>query len=77
VGIGVPDNVYGRFWPDGAVPFALDRGRYTGYQFHHQSLRFFGSLHDADIAEILGVDTWEVRRDWAQAKARFRQWLSS
>jgi len=26
-----------------------------GYQFSYQLLRFFGSLYDADIAEILGV----------------------
>jgi DNA-directed RNA polymerase specialized sigma subunit len=43
----------------------------------YQSLRFFGGLHDTDIAEIPGVNALMVCRYQAQAKARFRQGLSS
>jgi len=41
------------------------------------TLRYFAGLKDEDIAEVLGVDTRTVRRDWKAAKARFREWLES
>jgi len=31
-------------------------------------LRFFGGLRDTDIAEVLGIDSRTVRRDWAAAR---------
>jgi RNA polymerase sigma factor (TIGR02999 family) len=41
------------------------------------TLRYFAGLKDEDIAEVLGVDTRTVRRDWKATKARFREWLES
>jgi hypothetical protein len=39
-------------------------------------LRFFGGLHDANIAEILGVDTPAVCQDEVRTGARFDKGLS-
>jgi RNA polymerase sigma factor (TIGR02999 family) len=38
-------------------------------------LRFFGGLRDEDIAELLEVDVRTVRRDWAAARQRFKNWM--
>jgi hypothetical protein len=50
------------FFPGFSIPLAI-YSPVDGYQFSCQSLRFFGGLHDADIAEILGVDTPVVCRN--------------
>jgi hypothetical protein len=49
----------------------------AGYQFSYESLGLFDGLHDAHIAEVLGMNTWAVCRDQVQTTARFRKWLSS
>ena len=35
-------------------------------------LRFFGGLHESDVAQILGVSEITVKRDWKVARA----WLA-
>ena len=36
---------------------------------HVVELRFFGGLHEQDVAEILGVSVTTVKRDWKVARA--------
>ena len=38
--------------------------------------RFFAGLDDAEIAEVLGITTRTVRRDWVKARAWLNRWLS-
>ena len=53
------------FWIIDAGFRGYFRGRPSKYHisFSYQSLQFFGGLHDADITEILSMDTRMVCRD--------------
>jgi RNA polymerase sigma factor (TIGR02999 family) len=53
---------------------ALTRlGKADGRAARVVELRFFGGLHESEIAEVLGVSVITVKRDWKVARA----WLSS
>lgn len=60
------------FFPGLPIPPGDTIHPVAGYRFSHQSLRFFGGLHDADIDEILGTDTVVVCRYRAQTRARLK-----
>ena len=51
-----------------------DRGHFLGQVVEY---RFFGGLSEEETAEVVGVTTRTVRRDWTKAKGWLREQLSA
>ncbi len=51
-----------------------DRGHFLGQVVE---CRFFGGLSEQETAEVVGVTTRTVRRDWTKAKGWLREQLSA
>ena len=67
----------GPFFPGLSIPMAIGSLLSSVVNLVISYCSSLGGLHNADIPEMLGVNTRMVRRDQAQTEGGFRKGLSS